>query len=128
MRELFSIFHCREGEPSRAIVFREIEKRHLLSLDINECEITPRICAEDMDCENTVGSYKCVNKAHSHKVTKVLREEDYDGEDENDDDDDDDEGNDDNDDYDEEITENPQSAKCEDGFERNENLECIGEC
>lgn len=99
--------------------------------DVNECDFTPRICAEDMDCENTEGSYKCVNKAHPHKVTKVLRKEDYDSGDENEDNDNDDEeddDDDDNDDYGEEITETPQSLKCEDGFKRNENLECVGEC
>lgn len=59
-------------------------------------------------------------------VTKLLREEDYD--DENEDDDDEDEDND-NDDYGEEmITEVPQSRKCEDGFKKNENLECVGKC
>lgn len=55
-------------------------------------------------------------------VTKILREEDYN---ENEDDDDEDEDND--NDYGE-ITEVPQSPKCEEGFEKNENLECIGKC
>lgn len=54
-------------------------------------------------------------------VTKILREEDYDDENE----DGDDEDNDD-DDYGEEITEVPQRTKCESGFKKNENLECIG--
>lgn len=58
-------------------------------------------------------------------VTKILREEDYD--DENEDDDDEDEDSD-NDDYKEEITEVPQNSKCEDGFKKNENLECVGKC
>jgi len=68
-----------------------------------------------------VGSYKCINRIHTHVVTKILREEDYD--DENGDDEDEDNNN---DDYREEITEIPQSSKCEKGFKKNENLECIG--
>lgn len=56
-------------------------------------------------------------------VTKILREEDYESEDDNEKDDDDD------DDYGEEITEVPQNPrKCEDGFERNDNFECVGKC
>ncbi|KYM87211.1 Fibrillin-2 [Atta colombica] len=89
--------------------------------DINECEVTPKICAENTECENTVGSYKCTSTIHPHVVTKILREEDYD--DNNEDDDDEDENND--DDYGEEITEIPQSSKCENGFKKNENLECV---
>lgn len=72
-----------------------------------------------------MGSYKCTNRIHPHVVTKILREEDYD--DENEDDDDEDEDND-NEDYGEEITEVPQSPKCEDGFKKNKNLECVGKC
>jgi len=92
------------------------------SSDINECEATPEVCTENTECENTVGSYKCTSRIH-HVVTKILREEDYN---ENEDDDDEDEDKNDND-YGE-ITEVPQSPKCEDGFKKNENLECIGKC
>ena len=72
-----------------------------------------------------MGSYKCTSTIHPHVVTKILREENYD--DDNEDDDDEDENNDD-DDYGEEITEIPQSSKCENGFKKNENLECVGKC
>jgi len=68
-------------------------------------------------CENTVGSYKCINKMHVE--TKVLRVKDY-SEYDNEDDDGDDS------DYREQITEVQQNLRCEDGFKRNENLECVG--
>ena len=71
-----------------------------------------------------MGSYKCTSTIHPHVVTKILREEDYD--DDNEDNDDEDENND--DDYGEEITEIPQSSRCENGFKKNENLECVGKC
>ncbi|XP_029163192.1 fibrillin-1-like isoform X1 [Nylanderia fulva] len=99
--------------------------------DINECKTTEKICTEDTECENTMGSYKCISRiVHPNMATKFLREEDYDSEreDDNEKDDDDDE---DEDDYEEEITEVPENPrKCEDGFERNENFECvdINEC
>lgn len=66
-----------------------------------------------------MGSYKCISITHSQKATKVLREEDYDSENEDDDNDDD---------YGDEITEIPRIPRCEDGFKRNENLECVGKC
>lgn len=81
------------------------------------------MCAENTECENTVGSFKCTSRIHSHVVTKILREEDYG--DENEDDDNEDGGD---DDHGEEITEVPHSPKCEDGFKKNENSECVGKC
>lgn len=53
-------------------------------------------------------------------VTKILREEDYDDENEDNEDEDGD--------YGEEITEVPRSLKCENGFKKNKNFECVGEC
>lgn len=89
----------------------------ILLLDVNECENASKVCANNTDCENTVGSFKCVSKASSQKMTKVLQDEDYDAESEDDDDD-----------YDEEeaVTELPEFGKCEDGFRKNTNGECIG--
>ncbi|KYM93760.1 Fibrillin-3 [Cyphomyrmex costatus] len=84
--------------------------------DVNECEVTPEICAENTECENTVGSYKCTSRIHPYVVTKILREEDYD---------DDEYENSENYDYEEEITKLPQSSQCESGFKTNENLECV---
>lgn len=80
---------------------------------MNECEGTSKVCGNGTDCENTIGSYKCVNKPQ--KMTKVLQDEDYDAED--DDDDDYDEGG---------ITEIPELGRCEEGFRKNKNGECIG--
>ncbi|KAK1128171.1 hypothetical protein K0M31_002643 [Melipona bicolor] len=81
--------------------------------DVNECENASKVCANNTDCENTIGSFKCVSKPQ--KMTKVLQDEDYDAED-------------DDDDYDEEegVTEVPEFGKCEDGFRKNTNGECIG--
>lgn len=76
----------------------------------------PKVCEENAKCENTVGSYKCISKMHSER--KILREKDYDSEDDNDEDD--------NDDYGEEITEAQENLSCEVGFKRNENFECVG--
>lgn len=54
-------------------------------------------------------------------VTKILREEDYSNESKDDNEDDSDN------DYAEEITEVGQNLhKCEDGFRKNENFECVG--
>ena len=85
----------------------------VLLLDVNECENASKVCANNTDCENTVGSFKCVSKPQ--KMTKVLQDEDYDAEG-------------DDDDYDEEegVTELPEFGKCEDGFRKNTNGECIG--
>lgn len=85
------------------------------SIDVNECENASKVCTNNTDCENTVGSFKCVSKPQ--KMTKVLQDEDYDAEDDEDDDD-----------YDEEegITEIPEFGKCEDGFRKSKNGECIG--
>ncbi|KAK2588211.1 hypothetical protein KPH14_004248 [Odynerus spinipes] len=84
-------------------------------IDVNECDNVPRICPEDTNCENTVGSYKCINKPK--KMTKVLQDEDYDAEDDEDDD------------Y-ESLTELPEIGKCEDGYKKDENGNCvdINEC
>lgn len=72
-----------------------------------------------------MGSYKCISKVHTNMVTKILREEDYGNESKDDNEDDSDNDN----DYGEEITEVEQNPrKCEDGFRRNENFECVGEC
>lgn len=69
-------------------------------------------------CENTIGSYKCVQKLN--KSSKILQDEDYDAE-ENDEEDDEDE----DEDY-EGITELPGLVNCEEGFKRSESDECIG--
>lgn len=125
-------FHpfCKNGHH-KSDVFSFCEKLQMyykvldvvFSSDVNECEATPKVCAENTVCENTVGSYKCTSRIHPHVVTKILREEDYDDENE----DDEDEGSD-NDDYGDEITEVPQSLKCENGFKKNKNFECVGKC
>lgn len=87
----------------------------ILLLDVNECENASKVCENNTDCENTIGSFKCVSKPQ--KMTKILQDEDYDTED---DDDDDDYGE------EESITEIPEFGKCEDGFRKNDNGECIG--
>lgn len=54
-------------------------------------------------------------------MTKVLQEEDYDTEEDDDEEDDVDE-----DDYNESLTELPDVGKCEDGFRKDENGNCVG--
>lgn len=83
-------------------------------LDVNECQNASKICSNNTDCENTIGSYKCVSKPQK----KVLQDEDYDAEDDDDDDDYDEE--------DEGVTEIPEFGKCEEGYKKDENGECIG--
>lgn len=83
-------------------------------LDVNECDNVSMVCANGTVCENTIGSYKCVSKPQ--KMTKVLQDEDYDAEDENDDYEYGEEG----------VTETSEFGKCEEGFKKNKNGECIG--
>ena len=39
--------------------------------DINECEAEKQICEDDLECENTVGSYNC-NKRKSPLKIAIL--------------------------------------------------------
>ena len=81
--------------------------------DVNECEAKTKVCDEiKEECENSVGSYKCVPKLN--KSSKILQEEDYDAE----------EGEE-EEDY-QGITELPGLVNCEEGFRRTGNGECVG--
>ncbi|XP_033229535.1 fibrillin-1-like [Belonocnema kinseyi] len=95
-----------------------LEEHSKICSDVNECEGNTKVCDETSEeCENTLGSYKCVQKLN--RSSKILQDEDYDTEDDEDEDED----------Y-EGITELPGLANCEEGFRRAADGECldIDEC
>ncbi|TGZ54063.1 Fibrillin-1 [Temnothorax longispinosus] len=54
--------HVCEDTPSgiKCSCFDGFRAKGPSCIDVNECEATPKICAENTECENTVGSYKCI--------------------------------------------------------------------